>query len=160
MQASQRWEVHQDPEVSWIESIRPIAMAGFVLYLPFPVIPELSHLRDMRATQTVAHCWHCFLQTSPAPCTEMHQKGFSLPIYKPAVCHATLLLRPCPESTSWICIFSFVKHTWKPQLPFLLRVTALFSIQTNRNQEYSVSTGWKTYQVLCATAFLTRLKSL
>lgn len=60
MQASQRWEVHQDPEVSWIESIRPIAMAGFVLYLPFPAIPELSHLRDMRATQTVAHCWQQF----------------------------------------------------------------------------------------------------
>lgn len=125
---------------------------------PRPVSSETQGPPDLVAV--AVHSWHCWLQTSLQPGTEVHQEGFSLPIYNPAVCHAMLLLGPCSESTAWICILSSAKHTWKPRLSIPLRATTLVSIQTKGSWEYFLSTRWKTYQVLCATAFLSRHKSL
>lgn len=125
LQASQRWEMNQDPEHNWNGSIRPVAMAWLVLYLLSPLVPALSHLRSTAAALSSRDCSAPFALSCKLllclihPGTEMQQKGLCFPFYNPAACPSTWLFRPCPEPTSWTCIFSFVKNTQKPLLSFL-----------------------------------------
>lgn len=146
--------------LDWIHQAHCIVCA--ILSLPSDLRP-ISFVRH--SSCPVWWWWLCPVGTASCkpllhPGTEAHQEGFSSPTYNPAVCHTTLLLRPCSELASWTWIFSFVKHTQKPLLSFPLRATTLVSIQTNRSWEYSVSAGWKTFQVLCALAFLARHRTL
>lgn len=144
-------------------------MARFALHLPFPLIPDRSRLRDTAAARSGGNCCALLALLHANFCCTLALRCIREGSAYPFITHLcvmqhcyleSMLIHLCSESTPWICIFSFVKHTQEPLLSFPLRATTLVSIQTNRSWEYSVSTGQKTCQVLCATAFLARHKTL
>lgn len=168
LQASQRWEVYGDPERKQNGFLWLVAMVWLVLYLFSLRVPAPSHFPSRAAAPSSWHCSAPFALFScklllrlMQPGTEMHQKGLCLPLHNPAASHPRRLLRPCPEPASWTCIFSFVKKHPESHC-CLFSQSHHFSQHPNQQKSGLLYFHWekKTYQVLCATAFLARHKTL
>lgn len=85
-------------------------------------------------------------------CMRMQQRGLGVPCCNPAVCHSP---QPCLQHVPWTCIFNFVKKNNQPEGTVVFSLTLVIA-QTSGCLGRSVPTARKTYQVLCAAAFLAR----